>query len=221
MKNLKSTRLGTRVSELYLDPYTADYLIKSMEQLNKKEYTDFAILQIFSNTFEIRPLLNVKKSDEELINDLLLENELLFPEPNIYDPEYDEFNKTLKTAGFFNYWIDETSEQELFEKFNIRPGEIHAKLKIIDWLFYSTEELSRLTDLKKSVSLLRRLRLRLKYGVKEELLTLLKLKGVGRVRARKMYSQGIKTLRELKKTDFITLAKLLGEKTALKIRTQL
>jgi len=221
MGNLKSTRLGTRVSELYLDPYTAHYLIKSMKKLNLNEFNDFSILQVFSNTLEMRPLLNVKKSEEELINNFLVENELLISEPNIYDPDYDEFCKTLKTGGFFNYWIEEVSEQELLEKFNIRPGEIHAKLNIIDWLFYSTEELSRIQDFKNSVSILRRLRLRLKYGVKEELLTLLKLKEVGRVRARKMYSQGIKTLRELRKADFFTLSKLLGEKTALKVKNQL
>lgn len=221
LDSLKATRLGTRVSELYLDPYTANYLIKSMKKLNSGNFKDYAVLQIFSNTLEMRPLLNVKKSEEELIDNLLVENELITSEPNIYHPEYDEFYKSLKTAGFFKHWIEESSEQELLEKFNIRPGEIHSKLNIIDWLFYSTEELSRIQDLKNSVTILRRLRLRLKYGVKEELLTLLKLESIGRVRARKMYSHGIKTLKELRKTDFTTLKNILGEKIALKVKNQL
>ena len=44
-------------------------------------------------------------------------------------------------------WIDEKDEEYLLENYDVRPGELHAKLDIADWLFYASEELSRLMKL--------------------------------------------------------------------------
>jgi helicase len=65
-----------------------------------------------------------------------------------------------------------------------------------------------------------KLRLRLKHGIKEELLPLIKLENVGRVRARKLSNAGIKDIGAVKKAKFVDLAQLLGTKVALKIKEQ-
>jgi len=67
---------------------------------------------------------------------------------------------------------------------------------------------------------LKKLRVRVEYGIKEELLPLIKLKGVGRVRARQLYSAGLKDVGDLKKVSLESLQKLVGTKTAEKIKEQ-
>ena len=49
---------------------------------------------------------------------------------------------------------------------------------------------------------------------------LLKLKGIGRVRARKMFSHGIKDLGDVKKADIVSLRQLLGVKVAEDVKKQ-
>ena len=66
-----------------------------------------------------------------------------------------------------------------------------------------------------------KLRLRLKYGVKEELLPLIRLENIGRVRARALFRNRIKDLKDLKDASLATLTQLLGEKTALSVKKQL
>jgi helicase len=65
-----------------------------------------------------------------------------------------------------------------------------------------------------------KLRFRIKYGVKEELIALLKLKGIGRVRARKLFNTGIKDLGDIKSADITTLSQLIGKAVALDIKKQ-
>ncbi|MBU0461177.1 MAG: ATP-dependent DNA helicase, partial [Nanoarchaeota archaeon] len=65
-----------------------------------------------------------------------------------------------------------------------------------------------------------KLRFRLKYGVREELLALLKLENIGRVRARRLYNQGIKDIGDVKRADVATLAQLLGKKIAIDVKKQ-
>ena len=65
-----------------------------------------------------------------------------------------------------------------------------------------------------------KLRIRIKDGVKEELLPLLKLKNIGRIRARKMFAHGIKDLGDVKKADLATLSQLLGKKIAEDVKKQ-
>jgi len=60
----------------------------------------------------------------------------------------------------------------------------------------------------------------MKYGVREELLPLLRLEQIGRVRARKLYNNKIKDIGDVKKADFLKLVQILGEKVALNVKKQ-
>jgi helicase len=118
-------------------------------------------------------------------------------------------------------WMNEEEEEYLLEKYNIRPGETRYKISISDWLLYSLKELSIILDKKWLVKEIEKVRVRIKYGVKEELLGLLRLKNIGRVRARKMYNSGLKTLKDVKNADMSKLKNIIGEKMALNIKKQL
>lgn len=221
-ESIKATILGKRVAELYIDPLTAFFIITCLRKASVRRI-DFSFLQMISHTLEMRPLLKARMKEYDLIQEKLIEYEeyLLDNEPNIYDPEYEDFTNSVKTALFFYDWINEKDEDYLLENYNIRPGEIRTKLDIADWLLYCAEELSRILQFQQIIKDILRLRLRLKYGAKEELLTLLKLKNIGKVRARNLYRNRIKDIADLKKADIVKLVQILGKETALSVKKQL
>ena len=227
-RSLRSTSIGRRVSELYLDPLTAYQLIKKLnvakqKKKTSKELTPFSYLQMISHTLEMRPLLRIKVKEQNKIQSHLLEHyeALLEQEPDQFDLDYDEFMNSIKTAAFFQRWIEEEKEETLLEDFGIRPGEIRAKLETANWLIYACTELLKELNNKELRSDLIKLRIRVKSGVKEELLTLLKLRGIGRKRARKLHNNNIKDLRDLKAIDQASLTQLLGPNLAKNIKEQL
>ncbi len=219
-ERLKPTLLGKRVSELYLDPLTARHLLDCLA--NYKQQGVFAFLQMICHTLEMRPLLRIKSKEQERIMgeyvkraDLLLEEE-----PTAFDLEYDEFMNSIKTALFLEAWTEEKDEDFLLEEYDVRPGEIRVKIETADWLLYGAEELARIESKNEIVRELAKLRIRVQDGVREELLPLLKLKGIGRVRARRLFSQGIKDLGDVKKADITSLGQILGKAIAEDVKKQ-
>mgnify|MGYP002621336173 CR=1 FL=1 len=228
--NLRATTLGRRVSELYLDPLTASEIIERMEyaqNLLKKNIssnlTPFSFLQAISNTIEMQPLLRIKSKEQDQYTAVLLDNydSLLQSEPDVFSVDYPDFMNSIKTAHFFLEWINESTEDQLFNNMGIRPGEIRVKLENADWLLYSWYELARVLNYKEQFSFLQKLRYRVKNGVKEELLVLMKLKGIGRNRARKLFAGGIKTIQHVKNTNQSDLAAIIGQKIAASLKDQL
>ncbi len=230
-KTLKPTLIGKRVSQLYLDPLTAKHFldcITKYDQAYQKQpqnnpYTTFSLLQMICHTLEIRPLLTIKSKEHDLIQEELNKRygQILEPEPNVYDPEYSEFMSSIKTTMFFQDWIDEKDEDFLLEKFDIKPGEIYAKKDTALWLISSAAELANLEKHSHLARELMKLHTRIEYGVKEEILELLKLKNIGRVRARKLFNHHITNLNAIKTMPYESLKQILGEAVAIDIKAQL
>lgn len=220
---VKATRLGQRVAQLYLDPLTAHELIEGLRQASRQPVEPLSYLQLIASTLEMGPHLGVRVKEQELIQDALMEYHelLLTPEPNIYDSEYEGFLNSMKAALVLLEWIEEKDEHYLLEFYRIRPGELRVKLDTADWLVYSLVELGKILFLKKQLQTLQKLRVRLKYGVREELLPLLQLKGIGRVRSRQLYTAGLKTLGHLKRSKPGELEAVLGNRLAASVREQL
>jgi helicase len=214
--------IGKRVAELYIDPLTAYFFICCLGEASDKRLSDFSFLQMISHTLEIRPLLRVGIKEYDKIQEQLVvqNNFLLEKEPSMYEPEYEDFINSIKTAMMFYDWINEKDEEFLLEEYNVRPGELRTKLDIADWLLYSSEELSKLLYFKSLIKEIVKLRLRLRYGVKEELLPLLKLEQIGRVRARTLYRNKIKDISDIKKVRLEILEQILGKKIAFAIKKQ-
>jgi helicase len=209
----ESTLLGKRISELYLDPLTARHLLDCLLHFTASK-NNFSLLQMVSHTLEMRPLLRTKKREEEKIQEEISKRYalLLEEEPSPFHIEYGEFVDSVKTALFFEAWTQEKDEEYLLETFDVRPGEIKVKLDAADWLLYASDELAKLLELRDVRKYLAQLRLQIQYGVKEELLPLIRLKGIGRVRARKLFVQGIFNLGQIKNSDITSLSQILGSK---------
>ena len=218
----KATLLGKRVAELYIDPLTAHNFIECIKKAAKKTIIPFSFLQMISHSLELRPLLKVKMKEYDKLQEELVKYDsfLLEEEPSLYEPEYEDFINSAKTALFFQEWIDEKDEEYLLENYDIRPGEIRVKLDKADWLLYASEELTRISQLQPLLKDFAKLRIRIKHGVKEELIPLLKLEHIGRVRARKLFYNKIKDIADIKEADLQKLTQILGKNIALDIKKQ-
>lgn len=219
---LQATPLGKRVSELYLDPLSAHELIDGMYKASTHKPPFFAWLHLLCCSAEMRPLLRIKNAEYEDIQQFLKENtkDLLINEPSLYEPTYEQYLESVKTAQMLHEWCEETSEEDILERYNVRPGELRARVSIADWLLYSASELARILKFHHHIAPINKTRTRLKYGAKQELLALLKLKNIGRVRARKLYKNKIRTLQAIKDINAQTLADIIGSKTAKSLKKQ-
>ena len=222
-EKFKTTLIGKRVAELYVDPLTACFIITCLRNASDKRVDAFSFLQMMSHTLEIRPMLKVGIREYDKIQEAMLElsDFLLEQEPSMYEPDYEDFLNSVKTALMFNAWINEQDEEFLLEEYNIRPGELKTKLDIADWLLYATEEICKIMHYQSLIKEIVKLRLRIKYGVKEELLPLVRLENIGRVRARILFRNRFRDIKDLKNADLSTLIHLLGEKVALSVKKQL
>ncbi len=218
------TLFGTRVSELYIDPQSAVMLRDALYRSKKAKTNELSYLHAISKTLELRGLY-LRKKDYELCMEELYKNEenLLCDVPSqISDPwDFESFLSEMKTALFLRDWIDEHIEESLLERYNLGPGDIRNRVDIAKWLLYSMGEIGRLFRAKKSGEV-KRLQLRVNHGVKEELLPLVSLRGIGRVRARRLFAHGFKTLEDIKDADVRALSRveLIGKKLAESIKRQ-
>jgi helicase len=222
-RKLIATRLGKRVSELYIDPYTAHQFIESLKKTSKRKVTTLSFLQAVSHTVEMRPLLSVRQGEFPELNELIetKRNQFLQDIPEDWELEFDDFLKSLKTALMFEDWINEATEDQLLVKYRIAPGELRNRLGNADWLVYSMQEIALLLSYKEILKEIRKLRIRLNYGIRVELITLVKLKQIGRVRARKLFNAGLKSIDSLKKVPLESLSSIVGSKVAAVIKEQL
>ncbi|MBN2127502.1 MAG: DEAD/DEAH box helicase [Candidatus Diapherotrites archaeon] len=218
-KNFTATKIGKRVSELYLDPLTAFKFIKG---LKAKAVDSFYFLYLFADSTEMIPYLSVTKSNEFGLWEELQKQKQVMPIKVDLEmfTDHEILNK-FNLAKALNEWINEASEQKLMKDFNLMPGILFNKIQIIDWLNYSAIELSNAMELNYNIATLNKLRKRIKKGVKEELIYLTELRGIGRVRARKLFNAGLREINQIKDAPVKKLAELLGAKTALQIKKQL
>jgi len=222
---LRPTRIGRRVAELYLDPITANKIVKSLERAHGKQISlsTFPVLHLASNTMEMRPLMNLRKPDYEEIEEVLAAEEkaLLEIPPSPWDIGYDDYLRSIKTAHVLHQWAEERGEDQLLDTYGATPGELRARLDNADWLLYSMQELTLLLGHKEQLTPIRKARIRIKYGVKEELLPLVRLRGLGRARARRLFSSNVKGLADLRKIPMQRLSEIIGPKTAESVKDQL
>ncbi|MGI0076964.1 MAG: helix-hairpin-helix domain-containing protein, partial [Nitrosopumilaceae archaeon] len=96
-------------------------------------------------------------------------------------------------------------------------------IQTAEWLTYCLRELAKQVDCADLLEELDILRKRIIYGIREELIDLVKIKGIGRIRARKLYNNEIKTLEDLSKIPVKKLAEIdkIGSTLADNIKSQL
>jgi helicase len=213
---LSITPLGKRVSELYLDPLSASLIVRSMRS-DRTQIVGY--VHLLSLMLELRPLPSVRKADHETIESFIAQSEGMF----LIEPDFDSYEELVKQAKLsviILSWLDEMTEDKLYETFDITPGHLFAKLDICDWLCYSASEIAAVLSLREHRGRFQKLRTLLKYGIREELLPLVRIRGIGRKRARMLYDANILSGSDIADAPIQTLARIVGEKTALSLKAR-
>ena len=176
------------------------------------------ILYTISNTLEMRPYLASTKEAEEAYASYLYmgKGSKAFKDYNKY--EYYDPVRAFSTALMLRDWMNEQREFELVKRYGSTPGVIYAKLQNADWLIYAAAELARITKMPRQDLIQARVRLR--YGIKEELLDLVRLEQIGRVRARQLFSNGIEKVSDIPKHRE-RVKEILGPEIADKVFKQI
>jgi len=211
-----ATEFGKKTSMLYVDPFTSVLFRKSLQRISKRKRHTLGLLHLLTSSEDFFPKFSLRNKDYELIGNLL-ENYADEQIENI--SEYD-CNRSLLAM---HAWINESSEVFLSDNLSIESGDMHRMVETADWLihaFYQLAKLEKLNDILDEIDVLRK---RIIYGIKEELVDLVKVRGIGRVRARILFKNGIKTLDELAAIHVEKLAKMdkIGPVIAENIKTQL
>jgi helicase len=225
------TRLGSLVSKLYIDPLSAVIMLENLGKRRKSELTrekdalemdraaqrrpsDLGLIHIITMTPDMN-LLYIQAADvwvEEFIDQHQLE---LYDEDN-----YDFLLREAKTTAMLMDWIGEVHEEQIASRYRIGPGDIRRFAETAEWLMHSIAELSKHLELGTTFKA-EQLAERIHYGAGQDLLALLNLKGIGRVRARKLHLSGITSIEKLLAADQAELVRLLGPKIAEKVISQI
>ena len=224
---LKATRFGRRVSELYIDPVSA-VILRDGLYTRAKHVTDVSFLHLISRTPDISPKLYPRRGEDEMLDLFAKEHqdEYMCEVPEYYGDTngitYEEFLAEIKCARVMYEWINETSEDGILEVHRVEPGDILRMVDTSRWLLHATYQLAELFGHKDLLSQAYELQVRCAKGVKSELVPLVELEGVGRVRARSLFNAGYRNLDDLKHasvTDLMNVP-LIGPSVAKRIKEQ-
>jgi helicase len=222
---LAATGLGHLVSRLYIDPMSAATIVDGLEagaggsgagagentgfrtaselaEGGGNELTALGCYHLVSRTPDMYELY-LKSGDRERYTELAYEREDELPgrAPTEYqESAFEDWLSALKTARLLEDWADEVEEERITERYGVGPGDVRGKVETAQWLLGAAERIAGELDLE-AAGALRRARLRVEYGVREELLDLARVREVGRKRARRLYRAGIEERADLREAE--------------------
>ncbi len=216
---LVPTNFGKLVSKLYIDPLSAARIAKGLREA--ENLTELTLLHLVCSTPDMR-LLYMRNQDYQEINDYVMAHANEFVKvPSPFDiTGYEWFLGEVKTSLLLVDWIREKSENEICLKFGIGEGDIRAIADIAEWIMHVATQLARLLDFKGAREAAE-LEKRIHYGAGPELVDLLDIRSIGRVRARRLYETGFRSTADLAGADPEKVAALLGPKVAERIFKQI
>ena len=214
---LMATRFGKRISLLYIDPKTGIHFKKNLDFYNSNKFDDgINFLHWICDSYDFYPKLTLRQNEVEYF-------ERMFEKHELGSHGLSNYDYTLKNLIILLEWIDESSEANLNEKFGVEPGDLYRMVETTYWLSYCLYEIAKLIGRKDLLLEIAKLRLRIKHGIKSELIPLIQLEGIGRIRARALYKAGITSVADIDKISESKLGSIskIGVKLAKKLKNQI
>jgi len=200
-RKIKATDFGSLVSRLYVDPLSASIMARGLRQ--GFPATELGVFHLVGSTPDMRHLY-LRRGDYSRLVSMAMEREgeLWTSPPDQFTSqgEYEEFLGSLKSASVLEMWVQERTDDEIAEEWSVAPGDLRNMADTGEWLVSALSEMCRFFDHPHSTPI-RKLAIRLRNGVREDLLPLLELQGVGRVRARALFRAGYTGLAALRRAN--------------------
>ena len=223
-----ATDFGRRTSLLYIDPLTAIEFRKAIQSIERipngnNDYNkDFinkhvlGLLCLITNSADFYPKLSLRRKDIDELGVIFAQHaDELFYQVNEYD--------CSRSVLALYEWINEANDRVLNDKVGVEPGDMYRIAESSEWLAYSLYEVAKLLRREDLLGSIHSLRLRIKYGIKDELLPLVRLDGIGRIRARSLYDAGVTDATKVAKMPELKLARIpkIGPAVARKLKENL
>jgi len=216
-EDLRATSLGALVSQLYLDPHGARMILDTLT--TSKDLTDIGILHLICTGPDM-PRLFLKAADTQYLKSFLYKNADDLSVPLPYDAEGEQiWLSALKTALVLTDWADEASEAKIEERYGIGAGDIYNVVDSAKWLLHAADRLvgMELPEFRDEIA---HISTRVQHGVKAELLPLVRLKNIGRIRARRLFNAGITSPTKFRDAGPAVLTRILGKHLAKQLLTK-
>ena len=229
-----ATTLGKRTSSLYVDPVTASYLRGVVSdapgsnssdddgaepdgpgQASARRHT-LGFLHAITCCDEFVPRQSLNKGHYQLADALLLGPHRL----ELLSPVYSE--ECSRGLLVLHDWISERTEKEIETALKTQAGDLHRMVENAAWLAYVMREMAKHAGRRDVARELDILRARIRSGIREELVELAGVRGIGRVRARALHDAGIRNLSDLRTVSTARLATIrqIGPTVAASIRRE-
>ncbi|MDI1495035.1 MAG: DEAD/DEAH box helicase [Cenarchaeum symbiont of Oopsacas minuta] len=210
-----ATEFGKKTSSLYIDPLTAWNMREDITDAPKRGSHALGFLHTVTQCREFYPRMELRQKDNSFAYTMLKKKRSeMITHITIF-----ECNRSLLALDM---WISEITESNIASALKVESGDIHRMIETACWLLFCMKDLARHLGRSDLILELESLEMRTRYGVKAQLLDLVRLRGVGRIRARIMYKRGIKTVDDLRKLPITKLAAMdkIGPKLAASIKLQ-
>ncbi len=214
---LMATKFGKRISLLYIDPKTGIHFKKNLDNYNSNKINDGTnFLHWICDSFDFYPKLTLRQNEIEYF-------ERMFEKHKLSSYGLSNYDYSLKNLIILLEWIDESTEASLNEKIGVEPGDLYRMVETTYWLSYCLYEIAKLIGRKDLLAEINILRLRIRHGIKSELIPLIQLEGIGRIRARSLYKAGITNVTQIDKISESKLGSVpkIGVKLARKLKNQI
>ncbi|MFA5266902.1 MAG: ATP-dependent DNA helicase [Methanoregula sp.] len=217
-EHIGATEFGSLVSRLYIDPRSAARIVSTLKE--RTDYADTGLLQLICSTPDM-PRLYVRNSDRPQLERMIGEHEeeLWLPMPPDED-EDEEYFRAIKTAMLLTDWTDELPDARICERYAVGPGDVYGMVESVNWLLHATAELSRMFAPAFQTQI-REYEICMKNGIRRELLPLVKLRGIGRVRARRLFNNNITSPDAALAAGLESVTRIIGRGIAEQIFAQL
>ncbi len=187
-----ATKLGELTSKLYIKPHTASKFLRVIKKSHKKRKNTLGFLHAISESEEFFPKMAQLSDQFEAVHAFLETHRSELIEEDVYS--YDISRSLLGLYG----WIEEETEKNIAENYSLESGDIRRAVEMSRWLLRCMAELARYAKTGHAQSELEELRIRVMNGVRDELVPLVQVRNVGRVRARALYRVGVRSVSDIK-----------------------
>jgi helicase len=186
-----------------------------------EDFTGTGLLHLLCSTPDM-PTLYLRQADLPILERYLYEHEdaLWLPLPSLGDEECETYYRALKTSLVLSDWTEEVGDAMICERYSINPGDIYSLVESVQWLVHAAARLSA-RFVPRLAGPVRNMEVRVRSGVKAELLPLVALRGIGRVRARRLFNNGIADPESIRGAGIDRIASIIGRGIAEQVFAQL
>ena len=207
----EATPMGEAVTRLYLDPASASVLRTGLRRAVRRLVRDdapvtvFSLLHLAASTNDFARLW-LKSKDLDRDSELWKKYAHVTDEVLIDEPFQERDLSTVKSAWLLESWIDEKTLRQIESVHDVAPGDLHHRTDLMAWLLAASEAVLATDDvfhddhasaLHALSSLIDESRHRVRHGCRADLLRLVKVRHVGRLRARRLAEVGVRTPEDL------------------------